>query len=282
MRWRRPAPPSWTACRAPRGRSASGRSPPHRRTAAASPSSGRSRCISPTGRPTRPRSSSTARPPTSSSGTTSVREPRRSTAATSPSSRSRTRSCPSSAWRGTARTCTWARRCSSSAFRASWSLTSCSAAPPSTSPRSRSGRVSGFKRDIGGQRVIQTDAAIIQGNSGGPVFDDRGQVIGAATFTSLQGEQVVQGFNFLIPVETIQEAAAKAGVVPRGDSMFTRLWNHGVDLYIRDLHYRAYTQHERREQDPPGLPRRRARARGLRHQAQGAGLPPPRGRSSGA
>jgi S1-C subfamily serine protease len=46
--------------------------------------------------------------------------------------------------------------------------------------------------------VIQTDAAIIQGNSGGPVFDDRGQVIGAATFTSLQGEQVVQGFNFLL------------------------------------------------------------------------------------
>ena len=33
------------------------------------------------------------------------------------------------------------------------------------------GRVSGFKQDIGGQRVIQTDAAIIQGNSGGPVFD---------------------------------------------------------------------------------------------------------------
>src|SRR3984893_11155057 len=107
-------------------------------------------------------------------------------------------------------------------------------------PSITTGRISGFKQDIGGQRVLQTDAAIIQGNSGGPVFDDRGQVIGAATFTSLQGEQVVQGFNFLIPVETIQEAARKAGVTPQGDSMFTRLWNHGVDLYIRDLHYRAY------------------------------------------
>ena len=37
-------------------------------------------------------------------------------------------------------------------------------------------RVSGFKQDVGGQRVIQTDASVIQGNSGGPVFDDRGHV----------------------------------------------------------------------------------------------------------
>jgi S1-C subfamily serine protease len=121
-------------------------------------------------------------------------------------------------------------------------------------PSITTGRVSGFKQDIGGQRVIQTDAAIIQGNSGGPVFDDRGEVIGAATFTSLQGEQVVQGFNFLIPVETIQEAAKKAGVAPKGESMFTRLWNHGVDLYIRDLHYRAYSNMSAANRIHPGFP----------------------------
>ncbi len=121
-------------------------------------------------------------------------------------------------------------------------------------PSITTGRVSGFKEDIGGQRVIQTDAAIIQGNSGGPVFDDRGQVIGAATFTSLQGDQVVQGFNFLIPVETIQEAARKAGVTPRGDSMFTRLWNHGVDLYVADLHYRAYRNMSAADRIHPGFP----------------------------
>jgi serine protease Do len=121
-------------------------------------------------------------------------------------------------------------------------------------PSITTGRVSGFKEDIGGQRVIQTDAAIIQGNSGGPVFDDRGQVIGAATFTSFQGEQVVQGFNFLIPVETIQDAARQAGVTPRGDSMFTRLWNHGVDLYIRDLHYRAYRNMSAADRIHPGFP----------------------------
>jgi hypothetical protein len=121
-------------------------------------------------------------------------------------------------------------------------------------PSITSGRVSGFKEDIGGQRVIQTDAAIIQGNSGGPIFDDRGQVIGAATFTSVQGEQVVQGFNFLIPVETIHGAARTAGVAPKGDSTFTRLWNHGVDLYIRDLHYRAYRNMSAANRIHPGFP----------------------------
>ncbi len=116
------------------------------------------------------------------------------------------------------------------------------------------GRVSGFKQDVGGQRVIQTDAAIIQGNSGGPVFDDRGQVIGAATFTSLQGAQVVQGFNFLIPVETLHAAAQKAGVTPQPDSEFTRLWNRGVDSYLRDLHYTAYKSMAAASAIHPGFP----------------------------
>jgi hypothetical protein len=116
------------------------------------------------------------------------------------------------------------------------------------------GHVSGFKEDVGGHRVIQTDAAIIQGNSGGPVFDHRGNVIGAATFTSLQGDQVVQGFNFLIPVETILEAARKAGVTPQGDSAFTRLWNYGVDLYLQDKHYRAYKNMSAANGIHPGFP----------------------------
>lgn len=121
-------------------------------------------------------------------------------------------------------------------------------------PSITTGRISGFKADVGGQRMIQTDAAIIQGNSGGPVFDDRGYVIGAATFTSLQGDQVVQGFNFAIPVETIHEAARMAGFTPLGDSTFTRLWNHGVDLYIRDLHYRAYRNMSAANRIHPGFP----------------------------
>jgi S1-C subfamily serine protease len=101
------------------------------------------------------------------------------------------------------------------------------------------GRVSGFKTDVGGHRVIQTDAAIIQGNSGGPVFTLAGEVIGAATFTSFQGDQVVQGFNFLIPVETLAEAAKKAGVTPQPDSAFMRPWDRGIRNYLKGNYRRA-------------------------------------------
>ena len=79
-------------------------------------------------------------------------------------------------------------------------------------------------------------------------------MIGAATFTSLQGDQVVQGFNFAIPVETIHDAARQAGFTPLGDSMFTRLWNRGVDLYLRDLHYRAYRNMSAANRIHPGFP----------------------------
>src|SRR5437867_10752127 len=97
-------------------------------------------------------------------------------------------------------------------------------------PSITTGRISGFKQDIGGQRVLQTDAAIIQGNSGGPGFDDRGQASHRRGHVHLApGRASRPGLNFLIPVETIQEAARKAGVTPKGDSMFTRLWNYGVD-----------------------------------------------------
>jgi S1-C subfamily serine protease len=115
------------------------------------------------------------------------------------------------------------------------------------------GRVSGMKQDVGGNRVIQTDAAIIQGNSGGPVSTLAGEVIGAATFTSLQGDQMVQGFNFLIPVETVWWAAQKAGVAPTPDSPFMRLWDEGARLYLRGRYRRALDRLQAADRFHPGF-----------------------------
>lgn len=72
------------------------------------------------------------------------------------------------------------------------------------------GVVSGLGREIpspNGQAIrgaIQTDAAINSGNSGGPLIDSYGHVIGVntATFTR-RGTGMSSGVNFAIPIDTV-------------------------------------------------------------------------------
>ncbi len=83
------------------------------------------------------------------------------------------------------------------------------------------GIVSARGRDIGSgpyDDFIQIDAPINQGNSGGPTFNDRGQVIGVNTaIYSPSGGSV--GIGFAIPANIAKEVVAKLiadGVVHRG------------------------------------------------------------------
>jgi len=98
-----------------------------------------------------------------------------------------------------------------------------------------SGHVSSLKVDVKGTPVIQFDASVTWGNSGGPVFNDRGEVIGIATFISLkssgQGAMPIQGFNFAVPINTAKEFIRSAGVVPNS-SHFNALWQDALDLYF--------------------------------------------------
>jgi serine protease Do len=118
------------------------------------------------------------------------------------------------------------------------------------------GRVSGFKIDINDRRVIQTDAPITWGNSGGPAFTLRGEVIGVATFisTTAEGDQAIQGFNFLVPVETVQDFAQKIGVVPTTDSPFTKEWGVAVSRFFAGDYRRAIRAVDDAERIMPGFP----------------------------
>ena len=77
-----------------------------------------------------------------------------------------------------------------------------------------SGIVSALQRELRSpaeftiDRVIQTDAAINQGNSGGPLLNGRGHVIGVNTaIFSPSGGNV--GIGFAIPINTVRDVAAE-------------------------------------------------------------------------
>jgi len=117
------------------------------------------------------------------------------------------------------------------------------------------GRISGFKLDVNERWVIQTDASISWGNSGGPAFNRDGEVVGAATFitTSLEGDQAIQGFNFLIPVATIQQMAKDIGLAPSTGDPFMQAWEQAVAAYFQGDFGRALDGVEAADKLFPGL-----------------------------
>jgi S1-C subfamily serine protease len=118
------------------------------------------------------------------------------------------------------------------------------------------GRVSGFKIDVNDRRVIQTDAAITWGNSGGPAFNLQGDVIGVATFisTTLEGDQAVQGFNFLVPVEAVHDMCGMIGLTPNPDTRLMKEWEQGVAAYFRGEYQRSLGHLNNAERIMPGFP----------------------------
>ncbi len=89
------------------------------------------------------------------------------------------------------------------------------------------GTITSLKYDYRNMGVIQTDAVMTHGNSGGPAVDEDGYVIGISTFTPppdpYNGE--IQGYNFLIPINTAKEFIRDAGVEYNVESDFTKVYN---------------------------------------------------------
>ena len=94
-------------------------------------------------------------------------------------------------------------------------------------PTVTNGHVSAVKSDYKGTPVIQSDAAITHGNSGGPAFNDAGEVIGISTFGSAKE---VAGFNFFVPINTAWEFVRQAGTTPES-GLFNQLWAQALDTY---------------------------------------------------
>jgi serine protease Do len=103
-------------------------------------------------------------------------------------------------------------------------------------PTVTNGHISAVKMDYKGTPVLQSDATINHGNSGGPAFDDNGQVIGIATF----GAQDASGFNFFVPINTAWEFVRQAGAQPEAGS-FNKTWFAALDAFQQQDWSRAHS-----------------------------------------
>jgi len=102
-------------------------------------------------------------------------------------------------------------------------------------PTVTSGIVSARKKLPDGSDILQTDAAIYHGNSGGPAFNEAGEVIGIATYASVDqldsGQAInVQGFNFLIPINEAKDIIRELNI-DTTPSPITMSFESGLESY---------------------------------------------------
>ena len=122
------------------------------------------------------------------------------------------------------------------------------AAQASIEPTLTSGIVSAIRKSIGGWPVIQMDAMISHGSSGSPVCNDKGEVIGLATFGSFeQGTtSLASGYNFAIPVSVVKQFLDSASLNPsQGDA--SRFFNDGLLAFYQQFYRKALDEFKKVE-----------------------------------
>jgi serine protease Do len=112
------------------------------------------------------------------------------------------------------------------------------AAESAIEPTLTTGIVSAVKQSVAGWPLIQMDANINHGSSGGPVCNEKGEVVGLTTFGSLENTGgLAAGLNFAVPVSILNEYLDTAGITPR-PSHASRLFAQAVSFYDKG-HYKA-------------------------------------------
>ena len=121
-------------------------------------------------------------------------------------------------------------------------------------PTLTQGIVSAKKEMAGGWSVIQTDAAIHGGNSGGPLFNEAGEVIGINTFGMLEASGAsAAGMNFAIPASIARQFLSEINVQP-SESAFSTDFNKALEAYNSGDYNKALELLRGINETNPGFP----------------------------
>jgi len=121
-------------------------------------------------------------------------------------------------------------------------------------PTLTTGIISAIKKSVGGWPLIQMDANINHGSSGGPVCNDKGEVVGLTTFGSLENTGgLAAGLNFAVPVSILDEYLDSAGIKPR-PSPVTRLFADALGFYEADQYRNALRLFQKVSRQNPQYP----------------------------
>ncbi len=94
-----------------------------------------------------------------------------------------------------------------------------------------------------GVPVLQIDAPVAPGSSGGPVINDQFEVIGMVTFGNVSSDQSASSFSFAIRTSTIREFIGEAGVANE-QGQVNELYRKGLDFLWQGEYRRAMLQFE--------------------------------------
>ena len=138
------------------------------------------------------------------------------------------------------------------------------------------GAISGFNQDRNNNPLIQTDAPATWGNSGAPMVNGRGQVVGVLTFVSLapgpEGS-IIQGFNFVIPSQAVTEFVRGTPVRLNAGGRFDNAWYAGLNAWFTEDWKRALQHFEEADRLYPNQPDVRRILAGAREKVK---HPPPK------
>jgi hypothetical protein len=105
-------------------------------------------------------------------------------------------------------------------------------------PSVTNGPITAIKTTPSGMKVFQTQAPASPGNSGGPVVNDQGKVVGilVAGATDGNGTQI-QGQEYVVPISVVTEKLNQSNVKP-SPSQTTTIYNKALEEYYQE-HYKA-------------------------------------------